>query len=270
MIPFLYQSSHITLQTFWVFAVIALIATSYFSVKSLKRAKVNFNIFIEHGTFCVLFALFTSRVVFFTLNSSIYFIDFDFRTLINFLSIWDRGFSLWAGFVGFILALAWQIKKESESIAKWADALSVPFLYGFIIANFGAFLGGYEYGKPTNLPWGISYELYNVQYTVPVHPTQIYAIIGAIATIYLYNLYSKKHEFFKVESIKSASIAFAFFTLNFLLEFIRGDETIFILSYIRLPLIIFLILSVFTGRFLYKKHKEYGESLNTSADASKV
>jgi phosphatidylglycerol:prolipoprotein diacylglycerol transferase len=41
----------------------------------------------------------------------------------------------------------------------------------------GCFLVGDDYGRPTDVPWGIAFPAGSPPTTVPVHPTQIYEIL---------------------------------------------------------------------------------------------
>ena len=133
-------------------------------------------------------------------------------------SIWDQGLSIWGGIIGFFIILTFRLIKAKEEIWKWYDALVVPLLIGLAIINIGQFMGGFAYGSPTELPWGISYELDNVKYTVPIHPTQIYSLIAIILI-----LWSKKNSIqiriFQKEGNTSlyfgATGSFTFFSLNF-------------------------------------------------------
>lgn len=229
-------------------------------MQRLKRARVNFNIFIEHGSFCVFFALMFSRIVFFFMNPDLYFPGLDFRTFLNFISIWDRGFSLWGALFGFLFALTWQIKKQSESGWRWADALVVPVIVGMMIGDFGAFLGGYDYGTPTELPWGVRYELYNVKYTVPVHPTQLYAILGLGLLLYGFNRLKNKYDFWREEGNPSLILMTGFSAFSFLLEFIKGDDTIFLFQNLRLPLILFALSTCVGSLLLYKRFTKTSSS----------
>ncbi len=259
MFPILFESSWISLQTLWVFVVIALLMSSKIAIRRLKRRRQNFTLMIKHSSSLLLAALITSRLAYFFLNTDQYFPAFDLRTLGNLFSIWDQGFSLWGAVLGFSLALAYEVRKEEEDGWAWADALMVPLIVGLCIGNIGALLGGAAYGTPTELPWGIRYGIASVKYTVPVHPTQIYAILLMSLLLWSKHFLKDRFEFFKRSGNSSIYLTFGLSAILFALEFIRGDDTLLILG-IRLPMILagivmLISLILFIKRLKTKDHE---------------
>jgi len=268
MFPIIFESGPISIQTLWVFVVIALLISSYLAVKRLKRRRVNLTLFIEHSSSYLISALVVSRFVYFFLNPSTYFPEFDFRTIWNFISIWDQGFSFWGAIIGFTGMLTYQLHKAKEEIWRWYDALSVPLIIGMIIGYVGAFLGGYAYGIPTNLPWGIRYEVINVIYTVPIHPTQIYAIILLSFILWSKNKLKTKTEFFKTNGNTSFYFLTTLSLAFFLLEFVRGDDTLILLG-IRLPHFLFLATFLVSSVLLFRRVKDFKSGKHESTETTK-
>lgn len=259
MLPFLYDSTFLSIQTIWVFAVIALLTGSYLAVQRLKRSRVNFTLFIEHSGFFFFWAILVSRVTYFVLHTDTYFPAFDLRTVGNFFSIWDQGFSFWGALVGFTLAFLYRIRKSEENIWKWLDALIVPVIIGMGIGAVGNFLGGGSYGSPTDLPWGVQYELYNVKYTVPVHPVQIYELLFLILLLMSKRHLQKKTHFFEGEGNATLYYVTLMSLAFFGFEFLRGDDTLLILG-VRLAMILFFLLFLVSVTALHKRYQTYKHS----------
>lgn len=238
MIPILFETGFLSIQSHWVFVAIAMLVGAYLSIKRLKRRRVDFTLLIKHSTAFFLSGTLLSRIIFFTTHPDTYFPAFDFRTLKNFISIWDKGFSFWGAVLGFFLMMTYHIKKANEPFWKWMDALTVPVLVGILIGYIGAFLGGFSYGTPTNLPWGVQYESFIVKYTVPVHPTQLYYVIFIGLLLWSKQYIKKKTNFFEEDGNASLYFFSFFFLGAFLLEFLRGDDTILLLG-VRLPIFLF-------------------------------
>jgi len=117
----------------------------------------------------------------------------DFKFIINdsfwkFLFMPDYNFSLMGGIFGFLLILLYQEKKFRFSIQKYIDACVLAFLFAAIVGFLGAFLGGQIYGKPTDLPIGISYAL--SASSIISSPTPLFplAIIYAITCFVLFSI----------------------------------------------------------------------------------
>jgi len=58
-----------------------------------------------------------------------------------------------------------------------ADAIGLALPLGIAIARVGCFLNGCCYGKPSGLPWAVTFP----GTTTPVHPTQLYELILDLA-----------------------------------------------------------------------------------------
>jgi len=254
MIPILYESQYVSIQTLWVFVAIALLSSSYLAVQRLKRARVNFTLFIEHSMTFFISALIVSRIFYFLLHTDAYLPGFDLRTLWNFLSIWDQGFSFWGALLGFSVALLYRLRKSEENTWKWLDALSVPLIVGMGIGSVGAFLGGYSYGRPTDMFWGVRYEVFNVKYTVPVHPSQIYLLLFLIAVLWSKRTLNNKTHFFHSEGNATLYYSTVVSLGLFILEFFRGDDTLLILG-IRFPMICTALFFILSASLLYKRYK---------------
>lgn len=95
---------------------------------------------------------------------------FDFAGL-----AWNGG--LIAGFA----TLAWFAHARRVSLLSLLDAASPAAAVGYAFGRMGCFLAGDgDYGKPTSLPWGMSFPHGLVPTTQRVHPTPLYEIIGAV------------------------------------------------------------------------------------------
>ncbi len=265
MLPVIFESGFISIKTYWIFTLAALLVSSYLAVNRLKRQRVEFLLLIKKSSSYVLLPLVFSRLVFFFLNTDSYIPRIDIRTLLNFISIWDQGFSIWGAIIAFFVLLTARLIKAQENIWKWYDAFMVPVLVGLGIVNLGQFLGGNAYGTPTNLPWAIHYELDYVTYTVPIHPTQLYSLAFILLVMWSKKTIGSKTDFFKVEG--NSSLYFATLTSFgfFLLEFLRGDDTITLLN-VRLDAYLFCLFGLISGYILFHRYKQFKHPVHESTE----
>jgi len=89
---------------------------------------------------------------------------------------WIRlGFAWFGGFLGgfgAMLLMGWRAKLR---MWEFLDASSPAACFGYGIGRIGCFLSGDgDYGKPTSLPWGMSFPNGIVPTTQRVHPTPLY------------------------------------------------------------------------------------------------
>lgn len=97
------------------------------------------------------------------------------------------GLSWYGGFIGGVgsglATIAWRRLPIVPVLAAATPALAL----GHLIGRIGCFLVGDDYGRPTDLPWGIAFPEGLPPTTVEVHPTQLYeaAFLGVLAVALL-------------------------------------------------------------------------------------
>ncbi len=117
---------------------------------------------------------------------------------------WLRSGLVWYG--GLVLggvALLWTVRRLRLDPWRAADAAAPAVAVGYACGRVGCFLVGDDFGMPTSLPWGVSFpyglpapttaglmrEAYGAdipaavaaETLVPVHPTQLYETLAALA-----------------------------------------------------------------------------------------
>ena len=153
----------------------------------------------------------------------------------DFVGIWQGGLSGLAFYGGFMMALAVGIlymRWRRLPVGKCVDILAPSLLLGVGIGRIGCFLAGCCFGKPTSLPWGITFpenslpalEMGRIE---KIHPTQIYSSIS-LFTLFIILIILRKH-------IKTTWMLFLLAVLmysvhRFLIDFLRyydpADERI--------------------------------------------
>lgn len=90
------------------------------------------------------------------------------------------GFAWFGGLIAGVAAFVWVARRRNVSLLQVLDAGSPAAALGYGIGRIGCLLSGDgDYGKPTSLPWGMSFPHGLVPTTQRVHPTPIYELIVA-------------------------------------------------------------------------------------------
>jgi phosphatidylglycerol:prolipoprotein diacylglycerol transferase len=85
------------------------------------------------------------------------------------------GFAWFGGFLGGFGAMLWCGWSAKLPMLEFLDACTPAASVGYAIGRIGCFLSGDgDYGKPTSLPWGMSFPNGVVPTTDRVHPTPLY------------------------------------------------------------------------------------------------
>jgi phosphatidylglycerol:prolipoprotein diacylglycerol transferase len=113
------------------------------------------------------------------LGSKLYFaIDNALRGEGPFFSLLlSRGGITWyGGLIGGTLVGAWGCRRNGVPVKTFADCAATASAVGQALGRVGCFLVGDDYGRPTDLPWGVAFPEGTPPTFVPVHPTQLYEI----------------------------------------------------------------------------------------------
>ena len=132
--------------------------------------------------------------------------------------IFSRGGMVWyGGFFGATALIVWDTLRAKIPLGKMADVVAAPLAFSYAIGRVGCFLVGDDWGRPTDLPWGIAFPKGTPPTTVasiersfgitvdpalvekygnviPVHPTQLYEVaISTAIGIFLWRIFDHRH-----------------------------------------------------------------------------
>ena len=84
------------------------------------------------------------------------------------------GMSWFGGLLGGVAAGSWMLRRRRIGWIAGVAAAAPGLAAGHAIGRIGCFLVGDDYGRPTDLPWGVAFPEGLPPTEVPVHPTQLY------------------------------------------------------------------------------------------------
>ena len=131
---------------------------------------------------------------------------------------------------GLILAVVvalWYIRKVGLPLWTTCDVFAPGIALGHVIGRFGCLFAGCCYGKPTTLPWGITFtdpaaaQNVGTPLGVPLHPTQIYEAGAEFLILMLLLATEKKGRPFPGRTFWLYMLLYAI--SRFVIEFYRGD-----------------------------------------------
>lgn len=93
------------------------------------------------------------------------------------------GMSWFGGLAGGVSAGLWMLHRRGIPLMAGFSAATPALAVGHAIGRIGCFFVGDDYGRPTDLPWGVAFPQGLPPTEVPVHPTQLYemALLAPIA-----------------------------------------------------------------------------------------
>jgi phosphatidylglycerol:prolipoprotein diacylglycerol transferase len=107
------------------------------------------------------------------------------RAPLTILDVWRGGLSFHGGLLGALVATWLFCRWRRVRFAVLADLCSPALCIGYAVTRVGCFLNGCCHGHATDLPWGIVFPENVREFPMPVHPTQLYAMVGSIVLFFM-------------------------------------------------------------------------------------
>ncbi|MBU1992397.1 prolipoprotein diacylglyceryl transferase [Patescibacteria group bacterium] len=229
MHPILLEIGSFTLYSMWFMVALGIITGGVTFIKLAKQYSLKLNFILDHSGTILLMGIVCARALFVLKNLGYYFYQFGVENFLSTLFIWDKGLSAWGAILGVTLTIVYYARKEEQAVLRWMDILFISLMAAMVLSNIGAFMeGAINYGKETALPWGVKLEGPTIKYSIPIHPTQLYAALYTLI-LFLVSLYV----FIKKTLPKDGDIflfgGLAFAVIKFFEEFLRGDDVITLL-----------------------------------------
>jgi len=134
----------------------------------------------------------------------------------------------YGGLIAATLIALWYIRRHHLPVWKTCDAFAPGIALGHVVGRLGCLLAGCCYGKPSSMPWAITFTdpiaAANVgtPLNVALHPTQVYEA-GAELLILVFLLATERRgRRFEGRTFWGYMLLYA--VSRFVIEFYRGDE----------------------------------------------
>jgi phosphatidylglycerol:prolipoprotein diacylglycerol transferase len=202
------------------------------------------------------------------LGAKIYYaiLNMDWRLL------FDRSGLVWyGGFIAGTAGVLWIMRRRRLPAWPMLDAATPALALGYAVGRLGCFLVGDDYGRPTDLPWGIAFPVglpettagnlrqmfgVDIPSSVPddtllrVHPTQLYETAIALA-IWGFALWLFRRR------PQPGTVALTVFGLlaveRFLIEFLRAKDDRFFGGFTLAQVISVAVLILVLGIAWYRR-----------------
>lgn len=158
--------------------------------------------------------------------------------------IWHGGLDFYGAFIsGFIVLALWLWVRKREEFWAWLDSSIIALVCGFAVGTVGSFLLGSGYGRPSDLPWAVTFPV--LSDNVSRHPTQIYEFAACSLIFIFLILLSNSKKIQKKQGFVFFFGLILFSTARFVIEFFKVPDIILfkgILEFTSVHLLSFLFL----------------------------
>lgn len=188
------------------------------------------------------------------------------------LATLQSGGTFYGGLLGGIAVAVLYTHYQRIPFLPLADSYSAGLPLGHAIGRLGCFAAGCCYGKPTWLPWGVTFTshraaaLVGTPLNIPLHPTQLYEAAAEFMNFFILIFLAKRQRFI--------GEIFATYMLLYgvergLIEFVRGDpgRTLFLNGRFSLMQVVSLGL-ILLGAWMWRRGLRHPGTLVRPATAA--
>jgi phosphatidylglycerol:prolipoprotein diacylglycerol transferase len=230
MFPKLADLGLITVHTYGLLLALAFIAGIWVAGRNARRQGLDPDLIWNMGLIVIFAALVGSKVLLFFSDYSYY--SQNPREIFSLSTLRSTGV-YYGGLLLALLASALYLKRTGLSGWTVADLAAPGIALGQSIGRIGCLSAGCCFGKPTHLPWGVTfsdryaYDNVGVPLNTPLHPTQLYDAAGAFALFIYLSWRLSRRQFTGQVALEYIGLYSA---LRFITEFWRGDDRGFVLG----------------------------------------
>ena len=229
MYPKVFDLGPITIHTYGLMLAAAFIAGIWVTSRNARKKGIDPDSIWNMGLVVIFSALVGAKILLLITDYGYY--SQNFREIFS-LSTLRSGGVYYGGLLLAMVAALWYLRKKRLPAWTIADLAAPGIALGQALGRLGCLSAGCCYGKPTNLPWGITFtsqyahENVGVPLNIPLHPTQIYESLGTFC-LFLFLMWRLSRKHFTGQILLEYLMLYA--PLRFVIEFYRYDDRGFVL-----------------------------------------
>ncbi len=230
MYPKILDVGPVTIHTYGLLLAVAFIAGIWITSRNARKAGLDPDKIWNLGLIIIFAALVGAKILLFFSDYSYY--SENPREIFSLSTLRSSG----VYYGGLLLALgASALYLRRTRLPMWhvADIAAPGIALGQAIGRLGCLSAGCCYGKPTHLPWGITFtstyanDNVGVPLNTPLHPTQIYESLASFL-LFLYLTWRLSRRHFTGQIVLEYLAVYA--SVRFVVEFFRDDERGFVFN----------------------------------------
>jgi phosphatidylglycerol---prolipoprotein diacylglyceryl transferase len=219
MFPILIKIGSLELRSYGVMIALAFLVGTWLGAREARRKGFDPELIFDLLFVVMLSSLAGARLYFVLVSEPLEYLRHPWEIL----AVWKGGMSLHGGLLGGLLAGLWFTRSRRLPFWRFADTVTPAIMLGQAVGRMACVLNGCSYGKPTSLPWAITFTNANsaAPHNIPLHPTQFYELSTDLALFGVLWLLRKRMRFDgQLFLVYWMSYGFA----RLILESFRGDS----------------------------------------------
>jgi phosphatidylglycerol:prolipoprotein diacylglycerol transferase len=222
MHPILFEIAGFPVYTYGVLLAAAYLLGLQFAVSRAKARGVDPNRVMDLGIWIIISALVGAKLLLLLVEWDTYS-----RNPAELMTLVRSGGVFYGGLILAVAVSFWYMWRHRMPLWLVSDAFAPGIALGHVIGRFGCFFAGCCFGKPTDVPWAITfhseYAAQNVgtPLNIPLHPTQLYEAGAELLILVLLLLTERRGRPYPGRTFWGYMLAYGI--SRFIIEFYRGD-----------------------------------------------
>jgi phosphatidylglycerol:prolipoprotein diacylglycerol transferase len=223
--PIAFQFGPVTIHWYGVMIALAFLTGLWTATMRARRENISGERIADVVLWLMVGSIMGARTVYVT---TYWREEFAGQPISEIFAVWHGGLVYYGGLIGGIVAGSIYICWKKMPFWKTADVLAPSIALGSFFGRMGCLLNGCCYGRPTDLPWAITFtnpqarEISGTPLNVPLHPTQIYdGLLNIVLYLFLAWLFRRK----KFDGEIFATYLICYAITRSVVECFRGDYT---------------------------------------------
>jgi len=223
MHPILFEIGNWPVYSYGVLLALAYLAGLQMAVVRARRRQIDAAKVMDLGIYLIIAALVGAKLMLIA-------VDFDYfrhqpREL---LSLVRAGGVFYGGLLAALAVGLWLVGRYKLHPWTVADLIAPGIALGHVVGRFGCLLAGCCYGRPTSVPWAITFTNPSAATNVgtplntPLHPTQLYDAGAELLIMGVLLLTEKRGRPFPGRTFWLYMLLYAI--SRYIVEIYRGDE----------------------------------------------
>ena len=223
MHPVLFEIGGWPVYSYGVLLAAAYLAGLQMAVVRARRAGLDPAKVMDFGIYLIIAALVGAKLM-------LVVVDFSYfrQNPRELMSLARAGGVFYGGLIAAVLVGIWLVRKYQLRIWTMGDLMAPGIALGHVIGRVGCLLAGCCYGRPTSVPWAVTFNdpaaALNVgtPLAIPLHPTQLYDAGAELIILGVLLATERKGRKFEGRTFWAYLLMYAI--SRFIIEFFRGDD----------------------------------------------
>lgn len=217
MNPILFSIDSINIYAYSVFLTAGCLLGIGWAMRAARLWELDYKLAPITGIIAVVSGVLGARALYIALYPQ----EFS-EQLIKIFYIWQGGLVFSGAIIFGSLTGLLYLRSKKQPLLDWLDCFTPAIALGQAVGRLGCFFAGCCFGKPTDLPWAVTFK--NTASLAPLfqplHPTQLYHSLAGLITFLILLIAGN---YIHTEGRITGLFLILFSTFRFIIEFFRAD-----------------------------------------------